>query len=211
MQTPIPLGFYLARRHVSCSMWPQVTYRGVDRLLHLPSPDEVDHWRSTGKRELADLWDRYDEAQENGTLNVDYVLADRLLLDFQSHQFEVELIYVELSVIPKGLEEYPHGVLWAEELERALAYIQKVGRPLKERPQEAHSLGYDLAHPIRSFHSAIFQPGLHKTCPLLPQMLNKYGLFFDLATAMTVLDQANALDYGGLPFCILEVFSMGED
>ena len=189
-------------------MWPQVVYRGVDRLLHLPSPDEVDEWRSSGQQELADLWDRYDEAQESGTLNVDYVLADLQRLDFLSHQLQVEIIYVELSVIPQDLQKYPHGQLWAEELKRSLTYIHKIGQRFKKRPQGAHSLGYDLAHPIRSLHSAVFQPGLHKTSPMLPEILNKNGLLSDLASAMTILDKANALDYGGLPFCILEIFSV---
>src|SRR6266576_2398026 len=76
--SPIRLGFFLERGSAACSAWPEVAYRGIDRLPHLPTPEEQERLLSSGSSELAQLWDVYWEASINGKINVDGRLAKEL-------------------------------------------------------------------------------------------------------------------------------------
>ena len=72
---PLRLGFWLERVGVTCLKWPSVPYRGIDRPPYLPSLEEEDELRSTGRRRLADLWDHYWDAEDSGELNINLRLA----------------------------------------------------------------------------------------------------------------------------------------
>ncbi len=205
---PLRLGFWLERVGVTCLKWPSVPYRGIDRPPYLPSLEEEDELRSTGRRRLADLWDHYWDAEDSGELNINLRLAQDVQREFFNEGIEFEVVYGEIVTIPQNLYQYPHGTLWTEFLLEQLPRIRRIHQNFAARPQGIRWLGYDISHPIDSFHSAIFQPGLHETCPGLPDDLNRAGLFDDLNAASRYLHAANEMDYGPLPFCVLGIWEV---
>jgi hypothetical protein len=204
-RSSIHLGFFLERTSVSCFAWPEMAYRGIDRLPYLPTQEEQEQMLSSGKSDLAKLWDRYWEANIDGVINVDGKLARVLQQEFLEWGITFEVIYGEIVVIP-SLDKYPHRALWSENLESALLHQQDTHQRIRSRPDNIEFLGFDISHPVPTFHSAILQPGLNNMCPHLPQQLNSNGLFNTLEEALLVLEKANSLDYGLLPFCILGIW-----
>ncbi len=207
----IRLGFFLERSSVTCSRWPEVAYRGIDRLPYLPIPEEQERLLSSGRSELAQLWDIYWEASIDGKINVDGRLATELQRRFLAWGITLEVIYGEIVVIPSNLDKYPHGALWSENLNSALVHRHDSHDSLGSRPGNIDFLGFDISHPVPTFHSAISQPGLNDNCPNLPEHLNKNGLFDTLEEALPFLSEANSLDYGLLPFCILGVWGQSSE
>lgn len=203
---PFRLGFFLERTGVACCKWPHLPYRGIDRLPYLPSFEEQDDLRAASKSKLADLWDRYWDAKDTRQLMVNLQLAQDLKREFCKEGIELEVVYAEIAMIPDNLDEYPSGKLWSEEIALVLPHWRHIHDRLGERLPKLQFIGFDLSHPVPSFHSAIFQPGLHNTCPKLPDYLNSNGLFDDLNTASMFLHKANEMGYGGLPFCILGIW-----
>ena len=208
-RTPFRLGFFLERTGVACFKWPSAPYRGIDRPPNLPTPEEEDELRSSGRSALADLWDRYWDATDSRQLNTNLPLAQDLQREFRIEGIELEVVYSEIVMIPDNLDDYPHGNLWLEQLDFVLQHWRHVHNLSAARPENLDFLGFDLSHPVPSFHSAIFQPGLHKTHPRLPDHLNQVGLFEDVDTALRFLRAANEMDYGGLPFCVLGIWEPG--
>lgn len=206
---PFRLGFFLERVGVTCFKWPSVPYRGIDRIPYLPTPEEEDELRSSGRGALADLWDRYSDARFSGKLNSNLSLAQGLLRDFLDEEIELEMVYAEIVMIPDDLHEYPRGMDWAELLTQSLQNIRPVHERLTGRPENLHFLGFDVAQLFESFLSAIFQPGLHETQPRLPDHLNRAGLFDDIDTASKFLRAANEMGYGPLPYCVLGIWQPG--
>ena len=205
---PISLGLFLQRTGVTCSKWPGRPYRGIDRLPYVPSPLELEDLRSSGSNEWADIWDAYWDAWESSSLRVDLRLIQKVRRDFLRYNLEFEIVFGEIAAVPKNLQAFPHGSLWERELQVALARIRRTTQEPVSRPPQARFLGFDLSHPVPSFHSAIFQPGLHSVHPRLPDQLNMDGLFDDLNTALRFLDAANQMDYGVLPFCVIGIWEV---
>lgn len=211
MTLPLPLGFYLVKEIQYCASWPDVRYRGIDRGLVVPDPLELDDWRASGRKRLAELWDWYFETTESGLLSVDGEVAQELCRELQSFGIKSEVIYAEISAIPQDLSQYPHGELWAKGLKEGMGFIKRrleniPGLALTQRPPSLAWLGYDVAHPTPWFHSAIVQPGLHHICPTLPTDLNQNGLLPNLGIAEHFMEEANKMDYGTEPFCVVAVF-----
>lgn len=209
--TPLPLrlGFYLQRVGISCFNWPTVAYRGIDRMPHIPTPEQEPDLYFTpkaGRSRMADLWARYLDAIEQGRLNTDLKLTCRLRAEFLANGVDLEIVYSEVVTIPQDLEGFPHGKLWLEGLASILPTLEQTHRQIAKRPNNMNFLGYDIAQLFENFHSAIFQPGLHEYCPHLPDHLNPVGLFDDLDTASKFVQTANEMDYGPQPFCILGVW-----
>ena len=159
------------------------------------------HWRIFGTV----IWDAVDSRE----LNTNLPLAQDLQREFRKEGIELEVVYSEILMIPDNLDDYPHGKLWSEQLDFVLQHWRHVHDLLAARPENLHFLGFDLSGPVPSFHSAIFQPGLHKTHPRLPDHLNQAGLFEDADTASRFLRAALEMDYGILPFCVLGIWQPG--
>jgi hypothetical protein len=199
------LGFFLERTSVTCFAWPDMAYRGIDRLPFLPTPEEQEQMMSSGSSDLAKLWDRYWEASIDGLINVDGKLAREYQQQFLKGGITLEVIYGEIVEIP-NVDKYPHSALWSENLESALLHRYDIHQRIGSRPDNIEFLGFDISHPVPTFHSAILQPGLNSKCLHLPHQLNSNGLFNTFEDAVPVLDDANSLDYGLLPFCILGIW-----
>lgn len=203
---PVRLGFFLERRGVTCSMYPTVRYEGVDRL-----PNMVYYDLSEGSMDktegVAGLWEEYSEAEEMGELNVDLTLAHRLQERFRYAEVCLDLVYAEVVAIPRGVGGYPSGELWSDTLEFVLEHRRAIHNRLQGAPESFSFLGFDISHPVPTFHSAIYQPGLHEVRPEYPRYLNRFGLFDDRGTAVQFLNAANGRDYGPLPFCLLGVWA----
>lgn len=205
-QWPVRLGFFLESHGVTCFNWPTIPYRGIDRLPHIPSPEEDDGLRSAGRGGLVDLWERYWNASDGEELRLNLSLAQELQQMFLGQRVELDIVYSEIAFIPGDLEAYPRGSLWLDNLTFVLSQIQGVHNRLLKRPDNLQLLGFDISLPVPSFHSAIYQPGLHRRHARLPDYLNRFGLFADLNTALRFLSMANEMDYGALPFCILGIW-----
>src|SRR5438552_14660724 len=128
MAIPIPfrLGFFLQRTGVSCASWPDVPYRGIDRLWFLPTFEEQDELRAAGRNHLADLWDRYWDAEDSHELMVNLQLAQDLQREFFQEGVKLDLAYAEIAMIPDDLAEYPHGKLWSEILAKDLSHWRPI-------------------------------------------------------------------------------------
>lgn len=206
---PIPLGYYLVRAGIVCHNWPHVKYRGVDRLPYVPSPFEIDEWRDTGKKEIADLWDKYFNAFDDASLNTNRQFIQRVRKEFQLNGFEYDVIYVQLASIPNDSFLYRSGWPGAKDIKRAIEYLKS--RPCVLPKQEDLFCGYDISYPLPSFHSAIFQPGFNEILPDLDKLLNINGLVNDIDLAVKLQNTANGMGYS-LPFCVLGVWdSIGQD
>ena len=205
-QLPIRMGFYLERARVTCFCWPDKPYRGIDRFPFLPSFEEQDEWMATGREKLSDLWDRYWDAKEDGETQASLELALRLQREFFAENIELEVVYSEIVMIPENLERYPQGEYWAERFASILPIFEQTHERLKQRPDNLRFLGFDVTTLHSIFHSVIYQPGLHETCPDLPNYLNDAGLFADLDTASRFLNAANEMDYA--PFLVVSVWEV---
>ncbi len=205
---PVRLGYFLEREGVAAAAFPAVRYRGIDRLPYLPTDEELQALRRAGRERLVALWERYLHAEDEGTPYTDRALALDFRRAFRREGVELEVVYGEVTAVPENLETYPGGTPWARTLLSALQGMHNRNAHFARRPQGLDFLGYDISHPVPTFHSAIYQPGLHRVQPDLPRYLNRHGLFGDLATALRFLHAANAMDYGALPFCVLQVWSV---
>lgn len=204
--SPIRLGFFLERTPVYCVAWPKVAYRGIDRLPYLPTAEEQEQLQSTGRHDLSRLWDTYWAANSEGEINVDVGLASQLQQQFETEGLNFEIVYSEIVEIP-NFEGSPHEGLWSENLKTVLMHRQAVHDRLGSRPENIEFLGFDISHPVPTFHSAILQPGLDRKHPSLPQELNSHGLVDTIETASDLAMEANTLDYGLLPFCVLGIWN----
>ncbi len=156
-----------------------------------------------------DVWDQYWNAYDSTELNSNVQLAQTLHRKLATEGIDLDLIYAEISMVPHELDQYPSGKIWARELARVLSVIRKVHDRLGKRPDGVQLLGYDISHPVPSFHSAIFQPGLHERRPCIPEYLNSAGLLEDIDLALRFLSAANEMDYGSLPFCVVGIWEVG--
>lgn len=204
--SPVRLGFFLERRTVHCMAWPNVTYRGIDRLPFLPTAEEQEQLQSAGRHGLSRLWDTYWAAHSEGRINVDLRLASQLQRQFESEGIDFEIVYSEIVEVP-NLGGYPNESLWSENLKTVLGHRQDVHDRLGSRPENIEFFGFDISHPVPTFHSAILQPGLDRKHPSLAQELNTHGLVDTIEAASDLAMDANSLDYGPLPFCVLGIWS----
>jgi len=201
----LPLGFYLARTGVQTASSPRVPYRGIDRLPYIPTPKEEEELRLAGRRRLADLWVEYADAEYDKT----FVFDSQLALDYQRKFFDegirFEVIYGEIVFVPENLEQYALGDRWMSGLNEALRRWHQTLPQSWRNPTDLAFLGVDISHPFPTFHSAIYQPGLHESRPDLIPELNRSGLFGDIGAALPFLECGNRMGYGALPFCLVEV------
>jgi hypothetical protein len=203
--TPLQLGHFLQRRGVRLSVWPDVQYRGIDRLPYVPSLEEEQILQATGQGELVQLWTSYWDALESGELSASLAIAQCFQHAFRTHGYDFELVYAQILEIPAHLDDYPHGRLWLRDLELAADHLIRVHEQIDRSLSNLALLGVDISHPTIMFHSAIFQPGLNRRVPDLPGYLNDHGLFPNFENARPLIDDANAMDYGAFPFCGIEI------
>ncbi len=207
----IYLGYYLCNTTITCYKRPSVPYRGVNRPLWAEYSYGYDvialeKMRSEGKGDLANLWERYIDAEDE--LRYDIRLARKIKNEFMKYGMEFEIIYTQIERSPDNISSYPRGELWEKEQKKDIALYEPIQSMLSGPPKNSNFLGYDVAALYDGFHSAIYQPGLNETAPDLPRYLNKWGLFDDIDTAMKFMHKANLMDYGSLPFCVLGVWEV---
>lgn len=197
---PLRLGFFLARQGVTCTTWPELAYRGVDRLPYLPTLEEMRQLRVARPR-LAEAWDAYWEAKDSKQLNVDPSVVR-----------EVKDMFV-LAGWPKLEIVFAEIARFAEQ-ERSRSYYASVLEPwiplhrrLSAAPQASRLLGYDLSYPVPSFHSAIYQPAIPNG-PDLRTSLNDAGLVSELGAATRLLRLLNELTQRGPPFVAIAVWEV---
>lgn len=195
----LDLGFLLERVPGEQS---SPSYRGVDRLPFCPEDIEVLPSACEG------VWDTYYESVENEQLFCDVGLANRLQNQLKLANVEVEIIYASLDRVPADLERFPRGALWKQLLEESLQPVQRRQLQLPGVPAEAVFLGFDISHPVPTFHSALYQPGLETVEPNFRRYLNLHGLVPTSDVAQDLMARANELDYGVLPFCALAVWAV---
>ena len=203
---PLRLGYYLVRPDVRCSRRPAVPYRGVDRLPYLPTFEEQEALRASGRAPLAALWDRYWDAKDARTLFADRRLADKLRGAFLDEGLAFDLIYAEVARLPADIDRHPRAAPWRRLMDNVAQYMRPVQDAMPERPTDLRPLGHDLSTPAPNFHSAIFQPGLERSQPRLLDALNAVGLFGDMQRASSYMAAANAEIPRALPFCVIAVW-----
>jgi hypothetical protein len=204
---PFTLGFYLERTGAMSHGWPTVLYRGVNRFPY-PRDSYGDRVLSSSQNVQDKLWDEWSEANHSGALRCDLKLVWRLRERFLQSGVDLELIYVECNSIPGNLGQLPSAKLWTEQLVNALNYHEPLDARFQESPSGLHFLGFDVSTLHASFHSALFQPGLNNLHPEVGESLNPFGLIDDLKLAEEIMDRANQMDYGPLPFCVLGVWEV---
>lgn len=158
-KVPLRLGFWLGYTDLTCAAAPWIPYCGIDRL-----PADLDFDENSplpGDPEWSpSVWDHYDEAEDSENLNYNLSVARQVQTMFRDDGLDLDLIYAEVTFIPADIEHYPSGKLWLERLAPALRARQSVHTRLRARPPHLQFLGYDLSHPVPTFHSAIYQPVL---------------------------------------------------
>lgn len=206
LSTPVRLGYFLERRDVTISWWPEQMYNGIDRLPFVPSPEQDELLLAAGQGDLVQLWIDYWDALETGELNACLAVAGRLRQAFRAKGHDFDFIYAEIVAVPNYLEGYPHGQLWMEDMRLAADHLNRISELIDSRPGNITPLGVDISHPTIMFHSAIFQPGLNRRVPSLPRSLNHHGLFSSITSALPFISDANEMDYGAFPFCGIEIW-----
>jgi hypothetical protein len=203
---PFRIGFYLERAGVRFSQWPKLPYLGIDRLPYVPSPEEEERIRVSGNRALADLWVHYWDLKNGRELMMNPDIAQELRQRFLTKGIELDLVNAEIIMTPQDfLGEHPLKDHWSKQLAEVVSHWQIIHDKLPACQSHGKFLGFDLSYPVPSFHSAIFQPGLHKRRPDLPCYLNSNGLFDDLKTASCFLRDSLELNYS-LVFCVLGIW-----
>jgi hypothetical protein len=139
---------------------------------------------------------------EEGSI-LEHSSALRFAERFRSGGLANDVLFAELFELPNELDN-THAALWLASLAKAIEYLAGRRSAVLRAPNLQH-LGFDLCHPHGN-HSAIFQPGLSGMAPGLRSALNEACLFDSIDSARYYLPQANALDYGALPFCIVKVW-----
>lgn len=204
---PLRLGFYLVRPDVWNSQWPEVPYRGIDRLPYLPTCEEQDALRGSGQAKLADLWDTYWDATDSRTLFANRLRVEEMRREFLNEGVTFDIVYAEVIRLPTDFLSHPYGTQWVRLMNNVIPYMQPVQDVISKLPERLNIVGFDLSTPAPDFHSAIFQPGLQRFEPRLPKLLNAAGLFGDVDSAVSIMAVANAEIPRPLPFCVIKVWN----
>ncbi len=199
---PLRLGFFLELRNVTFQDMPG-HYRGVDRLWFTPELDD-DGTIPNVSDELREIWERYFDANFQSGSYLDLAVAQGLASALAQHGVHLEVICVEILGAPGSVKDYAGE----KRIRQFAGYEAKVHDSVSKVINHMEFLGYDVSLPFPSFHSAIFQPGLDKASISLSATLNDNGLIGDAEVAALVCGQANLMDYGPRPFCVLGVWGM---
>jgi hypothetical protein len=199
---PIRLGFFLERTDVMFPFLPWTSYRGVDRLPFIPTPEEEDELKGSKKARLLFLWQRYSDLTYTGELHASQDAPRSLRGAFADEGIDFEVVYAEVAQMPpfepEGAGQETSGPL----LRRLRALHQQVA----SRPVGVQLLGYDVSHPLPSFHSFLFQPGLREE-PEAPDLdINSAGLLDTIQQVEQILPVANSMASSLRPFCGIGVY-----
>ncbi len=200
----IQIGLYLMRNGVTLSGSRLGPYRGVDRMPQTPSPFALASASPSGRPGWDRLWLDYWAAEDAGSLHADLLVARSFQEQFGAHGIDLELVYITLAALPD--DRWLTDEIWKSNLAEAVARYQTGSHIRAEAPVGAQHLGFDIAWPVPSFHSAIYEPGLDKVSPNFVGELNAHGLFGDIDQAVAKLDEALSLRYSPTPFCVLGVY-----
>lgn len=199
------MGFFLAELGLRCFDFPDIPYRGIDRLPVIDNFEGEYALHRAGEQSSWQLWNSYWAADESGDLSADLAVARNLCAQFSSHGIDLEVIYAELTSIPTPSPP-PFGSRWR--LDDVFARYERVERTLVRRPDDLTFYGFDLSRPLPTFHSIIRQPGFRALADRLPPGINEYGLIGDNDAARGLLESSNGWS-APLPVCVIEVWGAG--
>lgn len=198
---PIRLGFFLEREDVMFPFRP-VFYRGVDRLPFIPTPEDEEELRASGKTKLLSLWQRYAEVTFTGELYASQSLATGLKTAFAEQGVGLEVIYAEVVKVPSSVTKE----LEPDVCERLRSRLRSLHTQVIAPHSGARMLGYDLSYPLPDFHSVLYQPGFQGE-PETPRLdINTYGLFNNIEQLEQILPLANSISSSWRPFCGIGVY-----
>lgn len=200
------IGYYLMRRRVTLRNSTRA-YRGVDRMPDTPWPLDIPNVGPSGLLGWRQLWEDYWAADDSGHLHADLSQCIHLQRRFLDAGLDMEVICVRIAGVPDD-GQLAKRREWRSQLTDSMQRCTEVASQLPEVPFGSCSLGFDIAWPGPSFHSAIYQPGLETDLPELYEELNESGLLDCAANGARRFDQAFAMLHGGIPFCLLEVISV---
>lgn len=196
----LPLGFALGRRGVTLFADANIKYQGIDRLPH---PPMLDATHGLGATQLA-LWQRLQEIEFDSLLCGDMQQICDLRERFFEIGVEFDVIFAELidETAVETRKDVP--MTWRSAIRHAREAAHRLERQGVRRPAAAEFLGFDVSHPLPTFHSVIAQPMLDGA----DLYLNDSGLFDDPDRAARAATAANALRYGTQPFCVIGVWNV---
>ena len=208
------LGFCLVKRIANNSNWPSVPYLGVDRKLSVPdevfekllfTPDLGEVTDRNSDDYILFQWDQYLEKANSGYCwdNLDALIQLRSAIDPSSSQTDFLLVeLVEGPDIEQWEDSCHHTMLDIHLNNIHLRRISK-RRLLRSVPYTSTFLGFDIANPLLSMHSAIFQPGIATQSVNLRSELNQFGLIQSIEFALDYQVFANRQCY--TPFSVLGI------
>jgi hypothetical protein len=204
-ELPVPLGFYLLRGNEHPYGWPDVIYRGIDRLPLFPTPEEEKRLMEEERHELLKLWDELSDIEYDPINAFNRSGLVSLRAAFKKEGIVLELVFGEIVATPPDLTRYKRGVLWGKEFDESLARWRQLMPTQISKDNRLTFLGYDVSHPFPTFHSAINQPMFTDERDSIRLLINRNGLAGTVETASALMDKANELEYGPLPFCVIAV------
>jgi hypothetical protein len=201
---PFRLGFFLVRPNVCLVDRPNAPYRGIDRVVYTPAM-VLGRDLSSRELEIELRFDEYMVARDSGLLQSDLSIAYQQMNRLQEVGMKCEVVYCEIAKIPDNINLLKFGASLEVNLTNALRFRQGFHERISGVPEGWKKLGFDVSHPVPSFHSAIYQPGLGRLVPNLYERLNENGLVETLDLSVPLLEKANEMGHGGFPFCILSI------
>jgi len=196
MGLPTRIGYVIVRPGASLPLPRGRLYRGIDRPLSVPDPT-LPQTASAGR-----VWARYLNADEGGLVAADLDLARSLATQLAQVGEPTEVIYAEVTVPPPStLGESKADRQRADSLAWLASRCAKVPAP----SEEFEPIGFDVATPLPTFHSALYQPGLVRKDARFVANLNQSGLVDDIGYAAELMHVANATGYLLSLFGVVEV------
>jgi hypothetical protein len=197
--SPLSIGFVIARCGVRVPWIDGQTYRGLDRLPHVPNPLE--------EPGLTVEWGRYLTAWEDGEVSRNLQTAQAMCESLASDSGPFEVIYADVEVGPPTVQPSDPPATGAAKKE-SLGWLLARSANVPAPPSEFASIGLDISTAAPSFYSAITQPLLSEHRDDIELQLNADGLIDDPEFAEQLMTDANRTGYLLGLFCVLRVFAL---
>jgi hypothetical protein len=169
----------------------------------------LEEWRVQGRRDLADLyadwWDAYDDLR----LNRDLPLVREFRHRFAQQGFNFDLLYVEIREIPMYVEWPDLKELLLNGLRGTFHHWRAVNTELAALSPFDAFLGYDVATPLPTFHSALHSHSRPKPYPgYLSEALNSHGLLDSLELALRFAEDSAGPWNANHAHCVMGIWRL---
>jgi hypothetical protein len=195
---PLHIGFVVLSTGATLPVPEGQTYRGVDRLPHVPDPTEQ---LPDG---VSEAWNNYLAAWEDGLVGRDLRLAQNLAAGLTQAGEPAEVVYVDVMAPPSLTSP---RVSFDRQRDESLSWLVDRFAGVQAPSRDMVTLGLDVATAIPAFHSALRQPGLVEKDDRFRASLNESGLVANLDYAIELMNQANSSGYLLSTFAVLEILS----